>query len=199
MKHLRGDEHIMFDDSPTGYLLQDFWAWNSSNLLNNTLRGSYCEFLVSAALDLDLDGTNSDWDAYDIEFPFDWIRNGVPADSVKIEVKSCAYLQAWEQSKLSNIQFGIRPTRAWSPATGYAPDIRRQSDVYVFCLYTETDRTKADPLVLDGWDFYVVPTATLDAVCGPQKTLSLSGLISLHPIKTDFSGIREAIIASLQS
>lgn len=198
-QHLRGDEHIVFDGMPTGYLLQDFWAWHSSDLLNNTLRGSFCEFIVSTALGVDLSGTNDDWGAYDVEFPFRWNDGLTDNNVVKIEVKSSAYLQAWEQSKLSNIQFSIRPTKAWTPQAGYDSESKRQSDVYVFCLYTETDRAKADPLTLDGWDFYVVPTSRLDALCGSQKSLSLPGLIALDPIKTDYSGIREAVIASVQS
>ena len=28
-----GDEHIVFEDMPTGYLLQDFWAWHSAGLI----------------------------------------------------------------------------------------------------------------------------------------------------------------------
>lgn len=193
-----GDEHITFDNMPIGYSLSDYWAWNSSDLLNNTLRGSFCEFIVSAALGLDLSGVNSDWDPYDVSFPYRWQRNGVWRDEVRIEVKSCSYLQAWEQSKLSNIMFSIRPTRAWDPINGYSGEIKRQSDVYVFCVYTVTNREKADPLVLDGWEFYVLPTETLNNICGPQKSISLPSLRKLDPIRADYSGITDAIIQSIQ-
>lgn len=181
-----GDEHIVFEDMPTGYLLQDFWAWNSSNLLNNTLRGSYCEFIVSAAIGADLSGVNDDWTPYDIL---------MEPENIRIEVKSASYLQAWEQSKLSSIQFSIRPTRAWSPQTGYADEVIRQSDVYVFCLYKETVRDRADPLVLDGWDFYVMPTARLNEACGAQKTISFPSLLKLNPVKADYSSIKAAILS----
>ena len=188
-KQRTGDEHIMFDGMPTGHLLSDYWAWSSSDLLNNTIRGSYCEFIVSAALGVDLSGVNEDWKPYDILLP------GNP--DIRIEVKSGAYLQAWDRGKLSSIQFSIRPTRAWSPETGYDSEVKRQSDVYVFCVYTETDRASADPLVLDGWTFYVVPTARIDSLCGPQKTISFPSLLLLEPIKTDFSGIKSAVLSSL--
>lgn len=184
---LTGDEHIVFDDIPTGLLVSDFWSWNSSNLLNNTLRGSYCEFIVSSALGVDTSGTNDDWRPYDILLP------GEP--DIRIEVKSSAYLQAWENGKLSSIQFSIRPTRAWSPERGYEEESRRQSDIYVFCLYTETNRSKADPLILDGWDFYILPTKVLDDVCGPQKTISFPSLINLGPVKADYSSIKAAVIS----
>ena len=150
-KQCTGDELIVFDDMPIGKSLSDYWRWNASDLLNNTLRGSYCEFIVSAALGVDLSGTNDDWTPYDISFPYNWVCNGESRDKVRIEVKSCAYLQAWRQGdgRLSSIQFSIRPTRAWDSISGYAEEVKRQSDVYVFCLYTETVRERANPLVLD--------------------------------------------------
>ena len=69
-KQRTGDEHIRFDGMPIGHLLGDYWAWNSSDLLVNTERGSFSEFIVSAALDLDLSGTKVDWGPYDVSFPF---------------------------------------------------------------------------------------------------------------------------------
>lgn len=198
-KQCTGDELIVFDDMPIGKSLSDYWRWNASDLLNNTLRGSYCEFIVSAALGVDLSGTNDDWTPYDISFPYNWVCNGESRDKVRIEVKSCAYLQAWRQGdgRLSSIQFSIRPTRAWDSISGYAEEVKRQSDVYVFCLYTETVRERADPLVLDGWDFYIVPTHILDEQCGPQKTISLTMLQKLDPYLADYGSIRDAVVDSL--
>lgn len=181
-----GDEQIRFEKTPTGYLLRDFWAWSASNLLNNTLRGSYCEFLVAASVGADLSGVSRDWAPYDIL---------MQPENVRIEVKSASYLQAWEQSRLSDIRFSIRPTRAWSPQTGYGNETVRQSDVYVFCLYKETVREQADPLVLDGWDFYVIATAKLNEACGAQKSISLSSLLKLGPVKADYTGIKTAILS----
>ena len=73
----------------------------------------------------------------------------------------------------------------------------RQSDVYVFCLYTETVRERANPLVLDGWDFYIVPTHILDEQCGPQKTISLTMLQKLDPYLADYGSIRDSVVHSL--
>lgn len=189
---LTGDEHIMFDGMPIGYLLRDFWAWCSSDLLNNTLRGAYAEFLVYAACGLkpELKKPREDWSAYDVSYPLDEEK------SIRIEVKSAAYLQAWERQRLSKIQFSIRPTRAWSPEEGYEDEIRHQSDVYVFCLYTETDRKKANPLILDKWEFYVLPTPVITRECGNQRSISLPALLDLNPYKVDYDGIKEAIISS---
>ena len=117
---------------------------------------------------------------------------------MRIEVKSSAYLQSWEQDHLSSIVFSIRPARAWDPHLGYYGEMRRQSDLYVFCLYTQTDREKADPLVLDDWTFYVIPTERLDRCCGSQKTISLNSLLALGPVQADYGGIRDAVIHCIQ-
>lgn len=189
---LTGDEHIMFDGMPTGYLLHDFWAWASSDLLNNTLRGSYAEFIVAAALDLTdmLKTPRKDWTAYDLYYPLD------RKTGIRIEVKSAAYLQAWgeKDSPLSKIQFSIRPTLAWDAENGYDTISRHQSDVYVFCVYTEKERCAADPLNLDGWDFYVLPTSVLNQRCPTQKSISLASLEKLDPFKTDYDGLEAAVI-----
>lgn len=46
MEKLTGNEHFRYNDMPIGKLLSDFWAWNASDLFNNTLRGSLAEFYV---------------------------------------------------------------------------------------------------------------------------------------------------------
>lgn len=177
-----GDEHITFEGMPTGHILSDFWRWSSSDLLNNTLRGAYAEFLVAAALGLELDKPREDWTPYDLDY-----------GDKRIEVKSAAYLQAWGGDRLSSIQFSVRPTRAWYPDTGYAGEVIRQSDLYIFCLYSVQDSQVADPLCLDGWDFYVLPTKILDEQCADQKSLTLSALLLLHPTICKFDGIKRAI------
>lgn len=197
-KQRTGDEHIAFNGMPIGHLLGDYWAWNSSDLLINTERGSFSEFIVSAALDLDLSGTRVDWGPYDVSFPYQWLCGNEPRDEVRIEVKSAAYLQAWEQARPSSIIFSIRPARAWDPDIGYYGDLKRQSDLYIFCLYAQTDREKADPLVLDDWKFFVLPTEKLNQCCGDQKTISLNSLLALGPAQVDYDGIRDAVIHCIQ-
>ena len=170
-----GDEHIMFDQMPTGYTLSDFWRWSSSDLLDNTLRGTFSEFIVGTALNLDLSAGFENWLPWDITFPFQWKDStGSLHDDIRIEVKSSSYLQPYAQEKLSNIIFSIRPTLKWEPGGQRSTERQRQSDVYVFCLYAETNRRMADPLILDGWEFYVIPTEKLDKICGGQKTISLN-------------------------
>lgn len=178
MNRLTGNEHFTFDDMPIGKLLCDFWAWNSSDLLSNTLQGALAEFIVAASLELDTDICRKDWTTYDLETP----------SGVKIEVKSSAYLQSWGADRIANIQFSIIPTRTWDAETDFDDEVKRQSDVYVFCVYAS--KTKEDtPLLLEQWEFYIIPTSTLNQKCGNQKSISLNSLLSLNPIKTDFGNL----------
>lgn len=129
-------------------------------------------------------GVRAERDAYDL----------VTSAGLKVEVKSSAYLQSWFHEKLSAIGFGIRPTFVWASDTNeLATERRRQADVYVFCVLAHKDKTTVDPLDVDQWGFYVFPTVVLNEQCPTQKHISLSGLLRLDPVKTDFNGLASAI------
>lgn len=88
-----GQENFTKQDIETDIHLLEFWQWSQSNLLNNTLRGTIAEFIVAKAVN----ATNTirvEWDAYDLITP----------EGLKIEVKSAAYLQSWQQERDSSIR-----------------------------------------------------------------------------------------------
>lgn len=184
-----GEEAITYQGKVTGLCLRDFWSWAYSDLLDNTLRGSFSEFIVAAALGLDLTQERVNWEPWDLTW------RGSQRD-IHIEVKSASYLQTWAQKRPSPIQFSIRPTIRWSESNGYAGEQRRQSDVYVFCVFTETDRSKADPIKLESWEFYVLPTKVLDERCRGQKTISLGALLRLNPKIANFAELKAAVLRS---
>jgi len=177
---LTGLEPFTFHGNETGITLNDFWSWAFSDLLNNTLRGVMAEFLVSSTLPSDK--CRIDWTPYDLISP----------TGRRIEVKSAAYLQAWEQEHFSKILFDISPRRSWSPETGYSAESKRHSDLYVFCVYTALSRDNSI-LNLDLWDFYVLPTWLLDEYRPTQKTISLDSLIALTAVKCDFNTLKQQI------
>lgn len=177
-----GNEPLTFNGKGVGLCLRDFWSWGFSDLLDNTLRGSYAEFIVAAALGIDLSATRVNWEPWDLTM-----------QDIRVEVKSSSYLQTWEQDRPSAIKFSIRPSMPWTSESGYSGELRRPSDVYVFCVYTEKDAAQANPMRLDDWEFYVVPTKKLDSSCGAQKSIALSSLLQLNPIKTDFTGLKAAV------
>lgn len=190
---LTGDEYFSFDGMPGKYTLNDFWAWNSSDLLNNTLRGAFAEFLVSAALNLDLTTCRTDWDSFDVLFPSDCGIETEKGRGFRIEVKSSAYLQAWSQPRLSRIQFSIRPARSWSSDSGYGDEVIRHSDLYVFCLFACKDKESAYPLQLEQWEFYTVPTAVINENLGSQSSLSFPSLLELNPLRSSYEELADAI------
>ncbi len=184
-----GNEAIRFQDQDTGLRLRDFWSWAYSDLLDNTLRGSFSEFLVAAALGIDLSNPRVNWDPWDLTFPTE-------RGELHIEVKSGSYLQAWKQKHPSPIRFSIRPAVRWSEDNGYIGEQRRQSDIYVFCVFTEKNISQADPMNLDSWDFYILPTRVLDKQCREQKTINLSTLLQLNPRKANFAELKAAVLRS---
>ena len=191
MVNLTGNEPFKNGHEATEFRLRDFWAWQASDLLDNTLRGALAEFIVAKALGVSTAESRKDWGPYDIVY--DGHHN--------IEVKASAYLQSWEQSKPSQIKFSIRPAREWIPKKGYTDKIIRLSDIYIFCLFTETDREKADPLNLDQWEFYMISTDIINEKCKEQKTITLNSLLKLSPLKSDFSNLHanaKRILSAMQ-
>ena len=178
-----GEERFIIQNAETDIRLLDFWKWNQSDILNNSLRGILAEFIVAKAVNA-INETRVEWDAYDL----------LTADGIKIEVKSAAYLQSWQQSKNSIIQYNIRPTLAWEASTNtYTTEIKRTADVYVFCLLNEQDRHLVNPLDLDQWEFFVLATEQINREKGSQKTIGLNGILKMEPIMTGFKGIKDAV------
>src|SRR3954454_5128490 len=159
---LSGEEKIVGADAS----LRDFWAWNMSDLRTNTVRSLLAEFLVAQAL-----GATSrprvEWDAYDVRTP----------DGITVEVKSGAYLQAWEQSKLSAVTFTGLNGRTWSPEQGYSGAASYNADVYVFAVLTATEHATYDALDLDQWSFWVLPRQVIEQL--GQKSIGLARVQAL--------------------
>jgi hypothetical protein len=163
--------------------LLSFWQWSGSNLVDNAMRGALAEYIV--AMDVGcVDIIRGGWEVYDLESPA----------GVKIEVKSAAYLQTWGQNKFSSISFSIRKAFGWNAETNEVSTTKeRGSEVYVFCVLAEKNQPRVDPLNLDQWEFYVVPTKILNEKFSDQKTISLKGLIDMGAKKLKYGELREEI------
>lgn len=129
----------------------DFWRFAISDLKMNNVRGYLAEFLVAQAVGAV--GQRVEWDAFDVETP----------TGIKIEVKSSAYIQAWDQRRPSNITFSGLRGRTWDARTGESPEATYNADVYVFCVETAKTHDAYDPLDTTQWQFYVAPMATIAA------------------------------------
>ncbi len=177
-----GDEPFISDEKNLDISISDFWQWSSSDITGNALRGILAEFIVASALEINRD-VRIEWDAYDLTF-----------DDIKIEIKSAAYIQTWEQNDYSKINFNIAPTRTWSDeANSRIDEIKRQSDIYVFCLLSHRDQSTLNPLNIDQWEFYLLPTAYLDKYLPLQKTITFSSLLHLQPTKCNYNDLKSTI------
>lgn len=169
-----GTEHFRISNTSTDINLTDFWSWAYSDLVNNTERGKLAEYIVASALGIASD-IAATWDSYDLRF----MNKG-------IEVKSSSYLQSWHQERESSIIFGSRPTYALNATTGkYDTEKKRQADLYVFCLLSHKDKATLNPLDLDQWEFYIVPTSMLNRLAPTSQSTSLKFLQKheIHPCR----------------
>jgi len=151
------------ESTPLAVTVGDFWQWAYSDLISNTDRGILAEYIVAIALGID-DTVRVPWGPYDLVTPA----------GTKIEVKSGSYIQSWNQSEHSKIQFSIKKTLEWIPSTNsFGGERKRQSDIYVFCHLSHQTKEDINPLDLKQWDFYVIPTNTLDIEMKNAGSISL--------------------------
>lgn len=163
---LTGDEPFFGATGPADLNVMDYWRWSGSDLVSNASRGILAEYIVGKALSCEL-GVRDEWAAFDLETP----------EGYGIEVKSSAYLQSWQQKKLSPISFSCKKARGWNPDTGMEDaEPRRHSDAYVFALLAHQDQATLNPLDLAQWEFYAVSTAWLDARERSQYSITLPSL-----------------------
>jgi len=178
-----GDELFHVDGQPLAATVSSFWQWSASDLISNTTRGRLAEYLVAYALGV-TDSVRVEWDAYDLR-----TRSGI-----KVEVKSAAYLQNWQQTRPSTIMFGIRPTLGWEADTNTTgTERKRQADLYVFALLAHHNKATLDPLNVAQWQFFVLPTAVLNTQLATQKTASLSTLQRVGARLVPFAALAETI------
>ena len=166
-----------------GFDLLGFWKWSVSDLVSNATRGRLAEYIIATAIGA-ADGVRDEWAAYDLLDP----------RGISIEVKSAAYIQSWHQDQPSTICFTCAPSFAWDPETNRQSDVkRRQAEVYVFALLAHQHQARLDPLDVAQWEFFVVPTVTLDRRERSQHSITLKSLRELHGPPVDYAGLKDAI------
>lgn len=180
-KRKNGDERFIVDNKAINNRLVEFWQWAFSSLSDNALRGSLAEYIVASALGINK-LVQENWKPYDLDY-----------NNFKVEIKSSTYIQTWQQTDYSKISFSIRKSREWLEDTSYSDEIKRQADVYVFCLLHHKDQETLNPMDLDQWTFYVVKTSVLDSVLGDMQQLSLSRLKKIEHVECGYGELRKVI------
>lgn len=69
----------------------------------------------------------------------------------------------------------------------------------MFCVLAHKEQNSINPLDLDQWDFYILPTAILDQKVGMQKTIALSRIVKLGAVKADYENINSIILQVTKS
>jgi hypothetical protein len=178
-----GSECFTIADQRLPIDLLSFWQWSASDLIGNTSRGCLAEYIVAMALGL-TDGVRNDWEAYDLQF-----------NQWNMEVKASAYLQSWFQKRLCRPSFSIRPARRWDPRTGeMSREVKRHAHLYVFCLHDHKEKSTLNPLNLDQWTFYVVPTIRIEKNYPKAERIDLGGVLSLSPYVAKYSDLRYRVL-----
>lgn len=166
----------------SGATLGDFWSWGYSDVLGNTTRGVFAEYLVASALGV-ADACRKEWDSVDIEYR-----------KLKIEVKSASEAKSWRQEKPSLLRFSIEKKRSWHAETNtHDAESKRSADCYVFCVL---ENPGSDPrrniIDVSNWEFTVVPTSVLDERFGDQKTVSYDKIRRLGTV-SEWKDLRRTV------
>jgi hypothetical protein len=179
-----GQETVSDNGANTKYTLLDFWRWSASDILSNATRGRFAEFIVGTVVGLDPNNLRDEWGAYDL----------TTEEGINIEVKSASYIQSWNQKKLSTISFSIKPTRYWNAETNMqCGEPKRHADLYVFCHLKGQDKETIDPLKMEQWDFYILPTYRLDNYQRSQSSITLNSLKKLT-LSRKYSELKDEIL-----
>ena len=182
MELLTGIESFELDGKPAGFLMHDFWQFKYSNI--HFLKESIAEFLVAKALGFDKPHNSNWWTLYDIQYR-----------DFRVEVKTTSYYHPWNiDGKVSTQRtFGI--TKANSSYEIFDSDnkFERQNDVYIFSLNKGNTAEDSNPLNLNNWDFYTIPTSVINMKCGNQKTISLGRIRNLGYLPKRFDEIKSEV------
>lgn len=187
-KELDPKKRFCYNGKSLDFSIVDFWIWNQSDLIENRNRGILAEYLIKQALGIE-SSTRLEWDSFDFK----------TKENVKIEVKSAAFIQAWEQTKLSSIRFDIAPKRTLLKDNKYSEKKARNSDLYIFCLLHHKDQNTINPMDLNQWTFYLVLTEEINQTCKNQLSVGIPTLEQLRHIKTDFIGIKQSYVKAIRT
>ncbi len=174
---------------PKETTLLDFWRWAFSDQCDDDIKGIFAEWMVAGLLGQPLNAARRvSWADSDI----------ILAGGTRIEVKASACWQSW---KLVNedgtrkppppiatldpkrVRFaGLQSKTAVSPAS-LGDKARFKSDVYVFCMHTQTDASAWDAWHLSHWEFYVMTREELAAL-GIGSGITLFALRKIRPPMT---------------
>ena len=140
----------------------DFWESKFSNIYN--MQDVIAEINVKKALGIDKAQNIDYWTLYDILYK-----------NFRIEIKETSYYHSWnENGKISKqIMFGITKANSNYETVEMENKFERQNDIYVFCLNKGETKETSNPLNINNWEFYVIPTKVINEKCNNYKSIGL--------------------------
>ena len=171
---LNGNEAFKQNGFELGFNVMDYWRFQFSNLIDNL--GYVAEFLIAQALCKDEPDNCNGWTVYDVGYR-----------GKRIEVKTTSYWQSWKASHIISEQRNFSIRKTYLDYQNNKSDKARQNDIYIFCLDTGRDEKSSNPMNLENWVFYVVPTKVINEIFGDQKVLSLKKLKELKPYNKELT------------
>ena len=159
---------------------REFWQWGFSDLRLNIVRGILAEFLVAKAVGDPADKLRDPWANYDVRTP----------EGITIEIKSSAYLQAWDQQRLTKPIFAGLTGRSWAPLTGKSKEREIRAQVFVFCLQTATSHEDYDPLDVGQWRFWAMNASFVRDRATRSVALSF---VNDNAVMCEWSELKQAV------
>jgi len=182
-----GNEKFIVDGKDLEFGILDLWKYKYSNIFN--MQEVIAEFIVEKALGLTKSQNTDYWTLFDILY-----RN------YRIEVKETGYYHSWnEDGKISQVRnFGISKANSSYEEQETENKFERQNDIYVFCLNTGTTKETSNPMNLNNWEFYIVPTSVINEKCKDGKSIGLNRIKKLGYSALSYSDIKNEINAIIQ-
>lgn len=166
---------------PVNFGSIDFWEWFASYSLDGSIRGGMAEFVIMKALGIECE--RNIWDSYDLEYK-----------GKRIEIKSASLFTCknrhgfhYEHIENRRITYSIEPKHK-HVIGGDWTSRKRNSDIYIFSLISGVDVSD-----LAKWDFYIIPTESINKTFGNQKTLSLSAIRQIGIPRCGYSELSKYI------
>ncbi|KPP88284.1 MAG: hypothetical protein HLUCCO07_16040 [Rhodobacteraceae bacterium HLUCCO07] len=146
----------------------------SRPLIDNTLRGLWCEFMIAEALGPECASTGFSWYPWDLQIGDG--RTTFP-ERIRIQVKNSASLQSWNQANgqktdpLFSLTWRKKPYYFERDDPGIPCETEGfLCDLFILCHHPVTDIGTADQRDPGQWDFYLLP------VHGPNSAVTQAEL-----------------------
>ncbi len=178
-----GYEYFFNKEIEFNLCIIDFWRWALSNLSGGSTLKMLGEFIVTSALNRDIEMRN-EVDVYNLKTEND----------KKIGVLSASHLQTWSKNGLPNISYTNNPCFKWDDNFPMQSSERlRLVELFVFCLLQHRNEHTLNPVDISQWTFFVIDTNLLQNSLIDKKGIKLSKLKELNPIMCGFDTLKRVI------